>query len=363
MTRMTAEARARAATPGALLARFCDHMAGHGLAIGGTPEARHIAFPGGAATLRLEPDGLALRIEAEDADRLADAKATVAGHLDAFAPGEALGIVWRGDGAAAADGRPHNFRALRLRAARDITPRMRRLTFAGPDLGRFEAEMLHVKLLIPEDGAGGGAQGEPRWPVLSPSGQAVFEGCALTRRTYTIRRIDAASGELDIDFVRHGDASPGSRFAARARPGDWLGITGPGGGTIPLQEWSLLAGDETALPAIARVLEAAPPAAQGVALIEVADAAEIQPLRHPPGFSLRWLPRDGAAHGAPLLQAVCATPWPEQGAVSAWAACEARTARALRERWGADPRLPRGQFRAAAYWREGLAEGAAQPEH
>ncbi len=44
----------------------------------------------------------------------------------------------------------------------------------------------------------------------------------LLRRTYTIRDVDPAAGRLSIDFVVHGEESPGSRFAVRARPGDRL---------------------------------------------------------------------------------------------------------------------------------------------
>lgn len=363
MSTLIAEARARAASPAALIEKFRAHMAEHGLEIAGPVAESRIAFPGGAAMLRLEGGAIALRIEAADADRLAEAKATVAGHLDALAPGEALGIVWTGAGAPAGS-LPHNFRAVRVLRAADVTPRMRRLTLGGRNLERFDAEMMHVKILIPAPGsAGAGPEGEPAWPRLDPSGQPVLDGCALTRRTYTIRRIDAAAGELDIDFVLHGDGSPGSRFAMEAQPGDWLGLTGPGGGNVPVRGWTLIAGDETALPAIARALEGMPPEARGLAIIEVADRAEEQALAHPSGVALRWLHRDGAPYGEMLLQAVLAADWPEESEVSAWAACESATARALRDHWGGERRLPRSHFRAVAYWRQGLAEGAGQGEH
>lgn len=366
MTSLIAEARATAAAPEALIETFRAHMQSHGLAVHGPLAATVIDFPGGLARLTLQPGAVGLRIEAAEAERLADAKATVAGHLEAFAPGEALGIVWRGDGASGPGSRPHNFRPLRVARVTDVTPRMRRVTLTGMGLERFDAEMMHVKLLIPHPGTGTAAGPEPRWPELSPSGQPDFAQCQLTRRTYTLRRVDLAAGELDIDFVLHGDASPGSRFAAQARPGDWLGVAGPGGGHVPLQGWTLIAGDETALPAIARALEAMPEDAQGLVLLEVADAAEEQPIVHPPGMTLRWLHRDGAPYGATLLAAVQATHLPadpaEPGAASAWAACEAATAKALREHWGQVVGLPRGQFRAAGYWREGRAEGSVEEE-
>ncbi|KAA2214668.1 siderophore-interacting protein [Teichococcus oryzae] len=362
MTPFIAEARAHAAAPAALLEKFLEHMVEHGLTAEGPLAASQVAFPGGKALLRLEDGGIALRIEAESLDLLSDAKASVAGHLEAFAPDEALGIVWAGAGAVQPGSRPHNFRAVRVLRSCDITPRMRRITLRAPDLHRFESRMMHVKILIPGEGSGHGPDGEPLWPRQSPSGQAIFDGCALTRRTYTIRRIDAAAGELDIDFVLHGDASPGSRFALRARPGDWLGLTGPGGGDIPVRGWTMMAGDETALPAIARALEGMAPDARGVAMIEVADAAERQDLAHPPGVSLRWLFRDGAPCGAMLLQAALGQDLPEHDDIAIWAACEAETARSLRTHWGGQDRLRKGRFRAAAYWRRGVAEGSAEDD-
>jgi NADPH-dependent ferric siderophore reductase len=355
---LIAEAQARTVVPEILIGKFREHMQEHGLEVSGPVQDSRIAFPGGLALLRAEAGAIALRIEAETVDSLADAKSTMAGHLDAFAPGEALGIVWHGAGAEGPGQRPHNFRALRVARLTEVTPRMRRLTLTGEDLARFQAEALHVKLLIPQGEAGI----EPRWPQMSASGQAIFDGCALVRRTYTIRRIDPAAGEMDIDFVLHGDGSPGSRFALRAGPGDWLGVTGPGGGHIPLQDWMLIAGDETALPAIARSLEAMPPTAQGLAVIEVADAAEEQPLARPAGIGLQWVHRGKAAYGAKLLDAVKAVTWPGATEVSAWAACEQATAQALREHWGVERGLPRGRFRAAAYWRQGVEEGAARAE-
>ncbi|WP_159999540.1 siderophore-interacting protein [Roseomonas sp. 18066] len=364
MASLITEARASARRPDALIATFREHMASHGLTILGPVDDTRIDFPGGTAFLKLEPGAIALRIEAAEPDRLADAKSTVAGHLEAFAPEEKLGIVWRGAGESGPGSRPHNFRSARVARVVEVTPHMRRVTVTGIGLERFDAEMMHVKLLLPEEGTGSGEAPEPRWPTLTASGQPDFSDCALTRRTYTLRRVDLARNELDIDFVVHGDGSPGSRFAMRARPGDWLGVAGPGGGHIPLQGWTLVAGDETALPAIARALEAMPAEARGQVLIEVADDAERQPLAHPPGMPVTWLPRDGAAYGRKLFAAVQAVQWPAQHAVpgtaSAWAACEAATARTLREHFGQALGLPRGAFRAAAYWRQGLAEGTAE---
>lgn len=91
----------------------------------------------------------------------------------------------------------------------------------------------------------------------------------LDIRTYTIRRIHAQQGWFEVDFVLHEDAGPGSRWAAQATKGQQIGLSGPGGRTASPAGWMLLAGDETALPAIARIGEALPAATTGVVIIEV----------------------------------------------------------------------------------------------
>ncbi|MCR0983220.1 siderophore-interacting protein [Roseomonas populi] len=351
MTLLIAEAHARARAPERLIERFREHMVGHGLDVAGPVADSRVAFPGCVALLRLAEGGVALRIEADTPDWLADAKNIVSGHLDAFCPDEVLGIVWQGHGVTAGDARPHNFRALRVAAVENVTPRMRRLRLEGQDIARYAGvQQMHVKILMPPKGE------EPVWPRVSPSGQPLMDA-SLRRRTYTIRRIDPAAGWLEIDFVVHGDEGPGSAFALRAEPGDWMGIMGPGGGGIPCDGWALIAGDETALPAIARALEAMPAGAQGLALIEVADAGERQALSHPARVEVCWLYRDGAHYGTRLLEAVRTATPPAGTAVSCWAACENTAARAIRDHWGEACGLPRSRFRAVSYWRHGVGDG------
>ena len=150
-----------------------------------------------------------------------------------------------------------------------------------------------VSLLVPRVG-----DADPRWPQVARDGRIVWpigaHGVAL--RSYTARRQDPAAGEVEIDFVLHGDG-PAAAWAAAAAPGALLGVAGGGSlGERPAAQ-VLLAGDETALPAITRILGAAAPGTRGLALIEVADAAEEQPLPAPDGVDVRWLHRDGTPPG------------------------------------------------------------------
>ena len=112
-------------------------------------------------------------------------------------------------------------------------------------------------------------------------------------RTYPIRRWLPETGEIWVDFVVHGDEGIAGPWAVNARPGDPFRFMGPGGGYAPSRtaEWHLLAGDESALPAIAAALEGMPAGVPVRAFIEVADAAEEQKLESPGDAEIVWLHR------------------------------------------------------------------------
>ena len=241
-------------------------------------------------------------------------------------------------------------------AVRDVTPAVRRVTLTAPALV-VAAAGPSLSLLVPrvDDPA-------PRWPQVARDGRIVWpqgsHGVAL--RSYTARRQDPSAGEVDVDFVLHGDG-PAATWAAAAVPGAVLGIASATQlGDAPAG-WLLVAGDETALPAISRVLASAAPGTRGVALLEVAGPEEEQPLVAPSGVEVRWLHRDGAAPGTStvLVDAVAALPRPAGDDLFAWVGAESATVRTvradLRGRWG----LRRGQHHAIGYWRRGRAMSPA----
>jgi len=241
-------------------------------------------------------------------------------------------------------------------AVAEVTPSVRRVTLSGTPAAVAAAGPT-VNLLVPRVG-----DAAPRWPHVARDGRIVWpEGShGLSLRSYTARRQDPVAGTVDIDFVLHGDG-PAAGWAAAAAPGALLGVAGAGALGERPAGYLLLAGDETALPAISRILAAAPPTTGGLALIEVADAAEEQPLATPAGITVRWLHRGGIAPGESTLlaDAVAALDRPEGDDVFVWVAAESgvvRTVRAdLRGRWG----LGRAQHHAIGYWRRGRAMAPA----
>jgi NADPH-dependent ferric siderophore reductase len=139
-------------------------------------------------------------------------------------------------------------------------------------------------------------------------------------RTMTVRHVDLAAHRIAVDVVVHGEHGVAGVWAAGARPGQPIYLMGPGGAYTPdpAADWHLLAGDESALPAIAAALEALPPNAIGKAFIEVAGQEDEIPLTGPEGIEVHWVyrggradlvPEDRAGDHAPLIEAVTTTPW------------------------------------------------------
>jgi NADPH-dependent ferric siderophore reductase len=238
----------------------------------------------------------------------------------------------------------------------DVTPSVRRVVLSGTG-DAVTAAGPTVSLLVPRVG-----DPAPRWPDVARDGRIVWPVGAhgVSLRSYTARRQDPAAGEVEIDFVLHGDG-PAAAWAAAAQPGNLLGSAGGGDlGDRPAGHL-LLVGDETALPAISRILAAAAPGTAGVALVEVAGPEEEQPLPAPTGVDVRWLHRGGVAPGESTLlaDAVAALDRPGTDDFFAWVAAESSAVRAiradLRGRWG----LSRAQHHAIGYWRRGRAMSPA----
>jgi NADPH-dependent ferric siderophore reductase len=241
---------------------------------------------------------------------------------------------------------------LTVAAVTQVTPSVRRVLLSGTEAAVAAAGPT-VNVLVPRVG-----DLAPRWPHVARDGRIVWPDGAhgVSLRSYTARRQDPAAGEVEMDFVLHGDG-PAAAWAGAAEAGALLGVAGGGALGDRPAGWLLLAGDETALPAISRILAAAPATTTGVVFVEVAGPDEEQPLSAPSGMTVRWLYRGGTPPGESTLlaDAVAGLDRPTGDDLFAWVAAESaavRTARAdLRGRWG----LGRAQHHAIGYWRRGRA--------
>ncbi len=293
----------------------------------------------------------------------------------------------------------------------DLSPHFVRLVLRGEDLDIFGTGGLdqRIKLVFPNpDGSWLDlGLGDPRALAAGDWYQRWLDAAPESRnpfRTYTVRRIDPRRRELTVDFAVHGAAGPGSRFAQGARPGDELIVVGPDGRSPDSRlgidfhpgpaRHLLLAGDETAAPAVCSILESladdGPGRWQVHAYLEVPDAEDFLPIGTTDGIQLTWLARTEVLGGA-LIAAVrrfcrehpevvsagsprsASAPledvdvdrellWeaPERvpgGEFYAWIAGEAAVVRTLRRLLVGELGVDRARVAFMGYWRAGRAEG------
>jgi NADPH-dependent ferric siderophore reductase len=228
--------------------------------------------------------------------------------------------------------------SLRVAAAENIGPRLRRVRLTADNLEEFTPRPgQEIVLQLPQ-----------------PDGE-------VARRHYTIRSFDAAARMIDVDFVLHGTSAPGVRWALEAQPGQMIDIRGPRGRIAlnPAADWHLFTGDETAIPAIFGLVEAMAAGAIAHVFIEIGGEADKVALDAKAKVTLTWLARNGAAPGPNriLLDAVerFALPLPP-GAGHAIIIGETSNVRAQRHHLIARG-MTRQQIYSEGYWRPGRVGG------
>ncbi|GAA3642316.1 siderophore-interacting protein [Microbacterium awajiense] len=235
------------------------------------------------------------------------------------------------------------FRAVRLAAREWLTPSYVRVRLEGDDLRGFDSPGSddHIRVFFP-DGA--------------PS--SVEELRAAPSREYT----PLAWGDdwLELEFAIHGDQGVAAPWAATASLGAAAGIGGPRGAKVLTgrpDAW-LLAGDETAVPAIRRYVALMDADAVGHVLIEVPDAAHALPVDAPSGVVVEQVLRGDAPAGSALTARLEALGVDERpaGAVFGFVAAEqaiVKPGRALLlDRWS----LPADEVTVKGYWKRDETE-------
>ncbi len=220
-------------------------------------------------------------------------------------------------------------------AIRDLTPSLRRLVLGGEG----------VAALAPPSGALG--------PYLKLH-VADANGCERIR-TYSLRHIAPMRDEVHIDIALHGENSVGSRFALRACVGDTVGLRGPG--VIPAAPCRryVLAGDHTALPAIAHTLETLPHDVSVTALVETSDP-DASCLLACAGRDVCCLLRR-TGEPSRLVDAVREAVSQDKNDLMVWAGAEAAIARGIRKHVRSTLHMPAERYQILNYWKNGRTEG------
>jgi NADPH-dependent ferric siderophore reductase len=213
--------------------------------------------------------------------------------------------------------RPFELFPVRVQALQRLSPSFIRVTFAGETLTHFADNGYdqRFKLIFPAPACGFDKMPtSERW-YSELRALPEEEQCGV--RTYTVRAV--RPGEVDVDMVVHeahseDECGPALRWLRDAAVGGELLLLGPdarwegphGGVDFHAPDGAelLIAGDETAAPAIAAILEDLPITARGKAFIEVPEAADVLAIDAPEDVEVVWLPRDGAVWGDKLIPAV-----------------------------------------------------------
>lgn len=258
---------------------------------------------------------------------------------------------------------PFDFFGLRVVRTRRLGPTMLRVTLGGADLTGFASggRDQSFSLFLPHPGQSApvvptGADWFSRYRAMDPAVRAVM-------RSYTVR--EQREGELDVDFALHGDGGPASRWARSARPGDRVTLLGPAVadnksvGFRPPRgtDWVLLSGDETALPAIAGILEWLPAGTPARVFAEVPLPGDVAELATAADAQITWLVRERETRPRTeaAVDAVRSSPLPA-GTPYAWLAGEAGTVRALRRHLVGERGFDRRAVTFSGYWRLGTPE-------
>lgn len=295
---------------------------------------------------------------------------------------------------------PSAYRIFDVRLERRIalSPALTRFVFSGPEVGQMRtlAPDQRIKVLLPApDGSLPNLPTQGDWHANL---RALDKPQRPPMRTYTIRELRVEAREVDVEFVLHGESGPASAWATHARPGDRVQLVAPNAaypGDPGGYEWRppvdvrhvLLIGDETALPAIAGIVEQLAeredaPVVQ--AFLEIPTQQDTLALPCGPLTRLHWLPRAGtsAGHGDRMLEAACelatlpssaprencrtplnhvdidkALPWelasPIDTAFYAWVAGESAAVMAIRRLFVGEFGLDRRALSFMGYWRHG----------
>lgn len=223
----------------------------------------------------------------------------------------------------------------------ELSPHMKRVILTGEDLADFpeDKKSAHVKAIFPDPKS---ANQEPKL--------GLYFGFKKWMRSYTIRDFNKQDLTLTLDFAVNDHQGLATNWASLAKPGDKLGIAGPGElkHTDLFAQRHLFFGDLTALPAIASILEMLPENAIGRVWIQVPEKADIQSLYAPDNVEINWIVTDNKLTDE-FLQALINEPKNLEN-TAIFIATEASVVRVLKEHLNEHCQYDKQKLYASAYW-------------
>ena len=253
---------------------------------------------------------------------------------------------------------PPPFRPATVTEVADRGERLVRLTLTGEALAGLDIGLpaASVRLLVPD---------HPDRPADLPdwNGNEFLraDGSRPAIRTLTPVRFDPSGPSLEVEVVLHG-AGPLSTWAGSRPVGGETAVSGTGRGyTIdPDAATFVLAGDESAIPAICVLLDSLAPSATVTVLIEAIEPVAPVVLPDHPGATVTWLGLDGGARPGDALGAAVAALELDPD-VRIWAAGEAAGVHRLRQHLFDERGIPRSHAVVRGYWKVGRGGDADDP--
>ncbi len=314
--------------------------------------ASHARFTRDGCEFDFRHNGTALTVHlyAPNENMLYFLREAVAAQISEIDPAAGSSVSWADlERSVNADGAPVNFQKLTLQDRRIIFPGMIRLTLNAERIASL-LDGLHVKLMRPPKGY----IDDPEWPRVADNGVTVWPNgeSELHVRYYTLRDVRPEKNEVDIDVVQHAGGMIAD-WAEHANIGDQIGLMGPAGEpSLPNTDGPvLLAGDETALPAIARILEAAPAPMDGTVLIAFPEQAD--PYFYLPDTAMNVISVPSDQFKTKCTEITKELVASDLAYTYAWFGGEAQTANEMRRLFKSDLKLGKGDQLSVAYWQEG----------
>lgn len=240
----------------------------------GTEEAAFGITPGSS-------EGIRLHVSARDKDMLTSVREEVLSHLSDLVPDIAKTIRW--SDAPVEGARPANFQFATVVSSTVLSEDFLRLELALDTLETYSDASIHFRFVLPQCD-------DPEWPTLKANGSIHWPSGdkVLHRPVYTVRYLNKETGRITVDVYRH-DGGRIMDWTNAAQPGDSIGLLGPAGGGVPDTKDLILCGDETAFPAIARILKALPADGTAQVFLHATSGATDYPLPQHAGVSLTWV--------------------------------------------------------------------------
>jgi NADPH-dependent ferric siderophore reductase len=257
-------------------------------------------------------------------------------------------------------------------AIEDLSPHLRRVTFTGERIGDAvtAGPDQRIKILLPPPNGSElklpeGDEWYAAWCAQPADERSIM-------RTYTVRALRPEAAELDIEFVLHGVNGPASAWAGEVAVGRTIGLILPFAVDTTSIKGLLMSGvdyvppatslsrvlvaDETALPALAGILEQLPAGVRATVFAEVPDIRDIRPLPSAGQVDITWLPQAGAPEGTPasLPEALKAARLPAD-VDFAWVAGESTMIKQIRRHLVNEAGLPKSAISFQGYWKRGEA--------